>query len=54
MDPVDFLDLVSDKKGKKCIVETTAAVFEGIYLRQKRQRGVTDGYTADWENKGNA
>lgn len=40
MDLVDFLDLVSDKKGKKCIVETTAGVFEGIYLRQNVNEGL--------------
>lgn len=40
MNSIDFLDLISDKKGKNCIIETITGTYEGIYLRQGTEGGL--------------
>ena len=38
MNPIDFLNLVAEKKGMDCIIETNEEVYEGVYLCQGTER----------------
>ncbi len=43
MNPIDFSDLVSNKNGQNCRVETSTCVYNGVYLRQGTEGGLQIG-----------